>query len=283
VTGAAARARIAVIAAVVAAAGAAAGAAFAGAAVAGAAVAGAAVAGAAAAAPSVDACAGTVYLTLDTGSMRDAQLIADIMQRHRVKATFFIANEKTINGDHSLDDGWADYWRARVREGHAFGSHTFDHVYFRGVDKNGRFTVRPQFGSSAGATLSWDAPAVCAEIARADRRFREMTGRPLERWWRAPGGKAPAEVMRAAAQCGWAHVHWAPAGFLGDELPSDRYPNRQLLDQALRSIRDGDILIAHLGIWSRKDPYAPMLDPLIAGLKSRGMCFATLHEHQGYR
>jgi peptidoglycan/xylan/chitin deacetylase (PgdA/CDA1 family) len=228
-------------------------------------------------------CAGTVYLTLDTGSMRDADLIADILNRHRVQATFFVANEKTVRGDHSLDDGWAGYWRARVLEGHAFGSHTFDHVYFRDVDGSGRFAVRPQFGGSAGRTLAWDAAAVCAEIGRADLRFREMTGQALGRWWRAPGGKAPAGVLRAAADCGWSHVHWAPAGFLGDELPSDRYPNERLLKQALATIRDGDILLAHLGIWSRRQPYAPMLDPLIDGLKRRGLCFATLRDHPEHR
>jgi hypothetical protein len=52
-----------------------------------------------------------------------------------------------------------------------------------------------------------------------------------------------------------------------------------LLKQALAGIRAGDFLMAHLGIWSRQDPYAPMLDPLIAGLKDRGLCFATLREH----
>jgi peptidoglycan/xylan/chitin deacetylase (PgdA/CDA1 family) len=85
-----------------------------------------------------------------------------------------------------------------------------------------------------------------------------------------------AEAMAAAKACGWSHVYWAPAGFLGDELPSDRFPNDKLLKQALADIRGGDILMAHLGIWSRKDPYAPMLDPLIGGLKEKGYCFATL-------
>jgi peptidoglycan/xylan/chitin deacetylase (PgdA/CDA1 family) len=223
-------------------------------------------------------CKGRVYLTLDTGSMRDAELIAGILRRHDVKATFFVANERTIHGDHSLDPSWSGYWQARVAEGHAFGSHTFDHVYFR-ASEAGRHTVRPQFGAEAGRSLQWDAEGVCREIARADDRFRMLTGRPLERWWRAPGGKAPPEVMRVANDCGWSHVHWSPAGFLGDELPSEQYPNDRLLRQALAGIRSGDILVAHLGIWSRKDPYAPMLDPLIAGLKARGLCFATLHEH----
>ena len=36
-----------------------------------------------------------VYLTLDTGNMRHAEAIAAILERHRVKATFFVANEAT--------------------------------------------------------------------------------------------------------------------------------------------------------------------------------------------
>jgi peptidoglycan/xylan/chitin deacetylase (PgdA/CDA1 family) len=91
-------------------------------------------------------------------------------------------------------------------------------------------------------------------------------------------------LLAAAKQCGFEHVAWADAGFLGDELPSDRYPNAQLLQKALRNIRQGDILMAHLGIWSRQDPWAPaVLEPLIEGLKARGLCFATLREHPAYR
>ena len=226
---------------------------------------------------------GPVYLTLDTGSMRHAELIAQILRRHDVKATFFLANEKTPEGDFSLDDRWRGYWRDRVAEGHAFGSHTYDHVYFRSVGADGRMTVRPQFGEQAGRTLQWDAKAVCSELERVQHRFKSLTGADLDRYWRAPGGKAPPQAMTAAQGCGWRHVYWASAGFLGDELPSDAYPNDKLLRQSLTSIRSGDILMAHLGIWSRQDPYAPTLDPLIAGLKARGMCFATLREHPDYR
>ncbi|MBS1236624.1 MAG: hypothetical protein H6R46_1419 [Proteobacteria bacterium] len=32
----------------------------------------------------------------------------------------------------------------------------------------------------------------------------------------------------------------------------------------------------HLGIWSRREPLAPVLAPLIQGLKARGYCFAPL-------
>lgn len=241
----------------------------------------------AAAAQSSAACRGQVYLTLDTGNMRDADLIAGILKRHQVRATFFLANEATVRGDFSLDPAWADYWRARASEGHAFGSHTFDHVYLREGSATQRagapFLARPQFGAQAGRDQRWSGAELCGELRRVDQRLRELTGRSLDPIWRAPGGRAPESAMQAASDCGFAHVHWAPAGFLGDELPSDRFPNDRLLAQALAQIRAGDILMAHLGIWSRKDPYAPMLDPLIAGLKSRGFCFATIPEHPDYQ
>jgi peptidoglycan/xylan/chitin deacetylase (PgdA/CDA1 family) len=56
------------------------------------------------------------------------------------------------------------------------------------------------------------------------------------------------------------------------------------LQRELKNVRDGDILIAHLGIWSRKDPWAPaVLEPLISGLEKKGFCFATLREHPAYK
>lgn len=226
------------------------------------------------------ACSGTVYLTLDTGNMSQAETIAAILKRHDVRATFFVANEKTPRGDFALDEAWAPFWRARAGEGHAFGSHTYDHVYL--TAGKGAILARPQFGPNAGQALRWDDAALCGELRRVDARLREITGRGLDPLWRAPGGRAPDPAMRAARACGYAHVHWAPAGFLGDELSSQTHPNAKLLERALSGIRDGDILMAHLGIWSRHDPFAPMLDPLIAGLRKRGLCFATILEHPSY-
>ncbi len=67
-------------------------------------------------------------------------------------------------------------------------------------------------------------------------------------------------------------------------MPSEKFSNDKLLTQALDSIRPGDILLAHLGIWSRKDPWAPAdLEPLIVGLKAKGFCFETLRQHPAYR
>ena len=217
-------------------------------------------------------CKGTLYLTIDTGSMSQAERIAQILNKHHVNATFFLANEKTVNSDYTLDDTWAPYWKARVAEGHKFGSHTWRHGYYRADLPDGkvRYVVK-------GHAEEQDRKAVCAELDRVNARFEQMTGRKLDPLWRAPGGHTTPGVLKMAEACGYKHVSWPEAGFLGDELPSDKYPNKMLLERALKNLKDGDILLMHTGIYSRKDPFAPMLDPLLDGLQAKGFCFATVN------
>ena len=222
-------------------------------------------------------CNKTVYLTFDTGNMSVAQAVADILSRQHVKATFFLANEKTSRGDYSLDDSWKPYWQELARQGHHFGSHTYDHTYFVKDGPSGEVFEKPQFGPKAGMTILYNEAAFCREIRRSDDRFKELTNQSMQKIWRAPGGKVSPRLIKMGNQCGYQHIAWAPAGFLGDELDSAKFPNSVLLEKASRDIQNGDITMAHLGIWSRKDPWAPAaLEQLIINLKNRGFCFATL-------
>ncbi len=233
--------------------------------------------------PQTPACHKPLYLTFDTGHMGVADLVADVLRRHDVRVTFFMANERTLSGGGSLDETWTNWWRARLAEGHAFGSHTYDHVYWLSDLNDGRFRVRASFGPQAGKTQTWDSGQYCKALDQVATRFAEMTGGQISPLFRAAGGKTSASLLSAAKQCGYQHVGWSDAGFLGDELSSERFSNQRLLDQALANIRSDDILMAHLGIWSRKDPWAPtVLEPLIVGLKQKGFCFRTLDEHPQY-
>jgi len=239
---------------------------------------------------SAPSCPQPLYLTFDTGHMDVAPWIAQVLQRQKVQVTFFVAQEKTMQGDGSLGDAWSAWWLARAAEGHEFASHTFDHVYWQAdeasstLDAPTRFKVRPSSGARAGQSMSWSSDAYCDNLKQASTRIEVLTGRPSLPLFRAPGGKTSAQLLAAAKACGYAHVGWAQAGFLGDELPSERFSNAHLLGQAVNNIRAGDILMAHLGIWSRQDPWAPaVLEPLIEALKAKGYCFATLREHPDYR
>jgi peptidoglycan/xylan/chitin deacetylase (PgdA/CDA1 family) len=234
-------------------------------------------------------CARPLYLTFDTGHMAVAPLIAEVLNRQNVKVTFFAANERTQVGDGSLGSHWAPWWKARAAEGHEFASHTFDHVYWRGdvkaaLGEAAGFRIRPTAGVNEGRDAVLTPAQYCEQVAHAADRVSELAGRKSLPVFRAPGGKTSPALLAAAQSCGFRHVAWAPAGFLGDELPSDRFSNEVLLKKALDGIRTGDILVAHLGIWSRKDPWAPtVLEPLILGLKEKGFCFQTLREHPDFK
>jgi len=232
------------------------------------------------------ACDKPVYLTLDTGHMGVAPLVADVLKRQDVRVTFFAAAERTQTDGDSLDDHWAPWWKARAAEGHEFGSHTYDHAYWRGDVKGAppSFRIKPSAGPQTGKESVWSAAQYCADIRKSSDRLAAITGKKPLPLYRAPGGKTSPALLAAARDCGYAHVGWSPAGFLGDELPSEAFSNQKLLAQALAGIRPGDILLAHLGIWSRKDPWAPAnLEPLIVGLKAKGFCFRTLRQHPDYR
>ncbi|MDM0089308.1 MULTISPECIES: polysaccharide deacetylase family protein [unclassified Variovorax] len=230
-------------------------------------------------------CEKPLYLTFDTGHMGVAPLIAEVLKRQDVRVTFFAAAERTQTDGDSLDNHWAAWWKARAAEGNEFASHTYDHVYWRG-DVRGtdpQFRIRPSAGALAGREFTWSAARYCENIAKASDRLQHITGKKPLPLFRAPGGKTSPKLLAAAKACGYEHVGWAPAGFLGDELPSDKFSNEKLLQQALDKIRSGDILLAHLGIWSRQDPWAPaVLEPLIVGLKAKGFCFQTLRQHPQY-
>ncbi len=232
-------------------------------------------------------CKQPVYLTFDTGHMGVAPWVAEVLKRQDVRVTFFAAHEKTQQGDGSLGEHWAPWWRERALEGHAFASHTWDHAYWRGdmgTPEKPLFRIRPSSGEHAGQNLVWTPALYCENLQRAAQRLQALTGQAPLPLFRAPGGKTSPALLSAAKACGWTHVAWSAAGFLGDELPSDSHPNAALLQKALKNIRAGDVLMAHLGIWSRQEPWAPaVLEPLIVGLKAKGLCFATLREHPQYR
>ncbi len=136
-----------------------------------------------ASAPAPAPCAKPVYLTFDTGHMAVAPLIADVLARQHVKVTFFAANEPTKEGDGSLGEHWAGWWKARAVEGHEFASHTFDHAYWRAdvpASQPGeppRFRIRPSAGPKQGVEETWTAAQYCAEVAKAADRLAQVTGK----------------------------------------------------------------------------------------------------------
>ena len=127
--------------------------------------------GALPAAAQSNSCNKTAYLTFDTGNMAVAEFIAQVLNQHKIKATFFLANEKTKQGGYSLDDSWKTYWQERVKEGHRFGSHTYDHSYWVKDVGESDVILRPQFGNKAGKAMRFNQAELCTEINRVGKQF----------------------------------------------------------------------------------------------------------------
>jgi peptidoglycan/xylan/chitin deacetylase (PgdA/CDA1 family) len=220
-------------------------------------------------------CAGAVYLTIDTGWSREAERIAEILRRHGIRATLFMADEPTFRGDTTLSDAWAPFWRARAAEGHVFASHTWRHWYFR-ADPSPRRVAYASRRRGEGAEVL-DGAALCAELAKPVEALRRMVPDakvlPL---WRAPGGIVTPNAVSLASACGLRHQGWTRNGFLGDELDSEKHPNAALLRRNLSAIRPGEVLVMHWGVRTRREPFAGILEELVTGLLARGLCFETL-------
>jgi peptidoglycan/xylan/chitin deacetylase (PgdA/CDA1 family) len=220
------------------------------------------------------ACRGTVHLTIDTGWSREADHIAEVLRRRGVRATLFIADEPSFRGDRTLDDSWAPFWRARAAEGHVFASHTWRHWYFRGDPGPGRVRFVSRQGQGAEVL---DQRALCTELARPIARLRQMVPDaqvlPL---WRAPGGITTPNALAMSSGCGLRHQGWTANGFWGDELSSDSHPNAMLARRAIANTRPGEVVVLHWGVRSRREPFAAVLDEVIAGIQARGLCFAPL-------
>jgi peptidoglycan/xylan/chitin deacetylase (PgdA/CDA1 family) len=225
-----------------------------------------------------------VYLTFDTGHMGVASFVADVLRRQRCRSRFLPPTSARRRATAAWAATGARGGRRAPPRARAGLAHLGPRLLARRpAGARAALSRAPSAGAFAGREFTWSAEQYCANIAQASERLAYYSGKKPLPLFRAPGGKTSPRLLAAAEACGYRHVGWSPAGFLGDELPSDKYPNQRLLERALKTIQPGDILLAHLGIWSRQDPWAPaVLEPLIEGLKARGLCFATLRGHPAY-
>jgi peptidoglycan/xylan/chitin deacetylase (PgdA/CDA1 family) len=205
-----------------------------------------------------------------------APRIAEVLRRQQVRATFWASNQDSKNGEGSLGNQWATWWKVLADQGHDFASHTYDHVYWRS-DLPGyktAFRVKPTSGAYAGREFTFDAPKYCEQIEHAARRMEDFTGKKSLPLFHAPGGYTSPKLLAAASACGYAHVGIARAGELA---------NGTQLKAALADIHRGDVLLVDLKTLSGTEPWAiANLEPLLAGLKGRGLCFETLRVHPTY-
>ena len=231
----------------------------------------------AAEAPKPSACPNPVYLVVDPASMDFAPRIANVLQREQVKVGFLVSNHRTANGEGSLGNLWGGWWKLVADQGHEFISHTYDHVAWRGDLPGYRpaFRMKPAAGAFEGREFTFEPPKLCEQIEHASRRVEDFTGKKSLPLFSLPGGQTSPKLLASASACGYAHLGVARGRALTNGLQ---------LKTAMQDIQRGDVLLVDLHTANAAEPWAlSNLEPLIRGLKERGLCFESLRKHPDFK
>ena len=188
----------------------------------------------------------TVALTFDGGSLANAAgAILDTLASRSVTATMFLTGEFIRK--------YPGVTRRIVAAGHECGNHTYRHPHLTryGIDR------------TATTLPSVNEPALCEELLRTERIFRETAGTPLAPLWRAPYGEFNEEICRWALRAGYFHIGWRQGRTWregldsNDWIPDPETPGyhtpEELIDKVVALARrqpygiNGGILLFHLG------------------------------------
>ncbi|PZG20290.1 polysaccharide deacetylase family protein [Micromonospora craterilacus] len=185
-----------------------------------------------------------IALTVDDGPHpRWTPALLDLLDRHGVRATFFLVGDRVRERP--------DLARQVLAAGHLIGNHSMSH---------------PQpFAALARHEIR-------AEIAYAQREIEDATA-VTPRLFRAPGGNWSSAVLRITAGLGLSPVDWTVN-------PSDwRSPGVPQIVRTLSRTRPGQIMLCHDGGGDRSQTIAALAE-VLPRLTDRGLRFVTVPDQR---
>ncbi len=221
--------------------------------------------------------AGLPYLclTFDGGSMAgDLPRILRILADRRIPATFFLTGEFIAR-----HPGPA---RAIAQAGHEVGNHLLQHVHLTTWEQNGRQDLLP------GVTRE-----VLHRLLRENETlFERITGRPMQKVWRAPFGETNRTLDAWAAELGYIHVAWT-RDFTGtrsmDSLDwvadpaADRYLTAAQIRDRLLAFdggrpggANGAVILMHTGTLRQSEYAWTVLGEVVDEYRRRGYAFVPV-------
>lgn len=177
----------------------------------------------------------SVSLDATWGAARTQDLL-DVLDKHGVKATFFLAGYWV--------EEYPDHVRMIAARGHEIGNHTYSHPHLNAL------------GSES----------IKAELNRCSDMIENLTGRrPVV--FRPPFGEYSNKVIEAAEACGLATIQWDVDSLDWQNLSASAIV-RRVLDRA----QPGSIILFHNnGLHT-----VEALDAVLRELKSKGYSFVPV-------
>ena len=185
-----------------------------------------------------------IYLTFDAGYENgNTEPILEALKKHNAKATFFVVG-------HYLESA-PELVKRMVEEGHTVGNHTYHHYDM----------------SKISARASFEK-----EMELVEKKYREITGQEMIKYYRPPQGKYSKENLKMAQELGYHTFFWSLAyvDWNQDAQPS----HEEAFEKLLSRIHPGAIVLLH----NTSSTNGEILDELLTKWEKEGYSFGTLEE-----
>ena len=185
-----------------------------------------------------------IYLTFDCGYENGyTPAILDALEKHNVKAAFFVVGNYLETSP--------DLVKRMVEEGHIVGNHTYHHPDMSQIS---------------------DPASFQEEITSLEKKYQEITGLEMQKFYRPPQGKYSESNLKMAQELGYQTVFWSLAyvDWYVDQQPTQEEAYAKLLPR----IHPGAVVLLH----STSKTNAEILDDLLTKWEQEGYTCGTLNE-----
>ena len=185
-----------------------------------------------------------IYLTFDCGYENGyTPAILDALEKHNVKAAFFVVGNYLETSP--------DLVKRMVEERHIVGNHTYHHPDMSQIS---------------------DPASFQEEITSLEKKYQEITGLEMQKFYRPPQGKYSESNLKMAQELGYQTVFWSLAyvDWYVDQQPTQEEAYAKLLPR----IHPGAVVLLH----STSKTNAEILDDLLTKWEQEGYTFGTLNE-----
>ncbi|WP_162990355.1 polysaccharide deacetylase family protein [Mesobacillus foraminis] len=181
-----------------------------------------------------------IAFTFDAGSDIAGIDIINVLNKHKVKATFFLTGKWV--------EKYPSYAKQIAAEGHEIGNHGYNHL----------------------DALKVDMETFKQDLLQAEAAILKATGRLPRPYFRFPYGSFNEAALKAAGQAGYPYsIYWSL-----DTVDWKQPSTELLITRIEKGASNGDIVLMHIG--GIHTPEA--VDQMIPKLKAKGYRLVTLTE-----
>lgn len=218
-----------------------------------------------------------IALTFDGDYLDNVTVeILDILKQENIKCTIFLTGRYIRR--------YSDLVRRMLAEGHEIGNHSWDHPHLTTYEQNQLHQTRPEIIPET----------VQQELLKTAELFRQITGKQIAPYWRAPYGEHNAEIRNWAATVGFRQIGWTVGknwedgmdtlDWVADKTAKTYHSADEIAEKILSFAEknshgaNGAIILMHLGTQRNGDYPHLKLPFIIQQLKQNGYQFVTISE-----